>query len=57
VEAVLAGMAISHSSLVGNLGQQLKRDDFSSNRHRASTSCWRMIFSDLASPAGSFKRE
>jgi hypothetical protein len=28
----------------------LKRDDFSSNRHRALSSDWSMIFSDLPSP-------
>src|SRR5205807_3557163 len=27
-----------------------KRDDFSSNRHRALTSCWRMIFSENRYP-------
>src|SRR6202011_667983 len=29
---------------------QSKRDDFSSNRHRALTSCWRMIFSENRYP-------
>jgi hypothetical protein len=28
----------------------LKRDDFSSNRHRALPSCWRMIFSENRYP-------
>jgi hypothetical protein len=30
--------------------ERLKRDDFSSNRHRALTSCWRMIFSENRYP-------
>src|SRR5215470_9273198 len=29
---------------------ELKRDDFSSNRHRALTSCWSMIFSENRYP-------
>jgi hypothetical protein len=47
-------LAASRRTLAMRLGPRLatlKRDGFSSNRHRALTSCWRMIFSDLPSPA------
>src|ERR1051326_2838635 len=30
---------------------QSQRDDFSTNRRRALTACWRMIFSGLPAPA------
>jgi len=38
------------STIVGGAIAYLKGDSFSSNRHRA-LAYWRMIFSDLASPA------
>jgi hypothetical protein len=36
--------------------RELKRDDFSSNRHHALAHCLSMIFSDLPSPAEASSR-
>jgi hypothetical protein len=50
----MGGLPAAHSFFSQEASRRsrdpLKRDDFSSNHHRALTSCWSMVFSENRYP-------